>query len=561
MDSDASQLYLEYLLFNRENYRDMMFMDIAYSSRKINQQLGNIESAVQETNFKLEQLRQDVNRHLTNINAELVLQSKILTNIENVLQNKRKTEAEELKKFGLYAFQNGWYEEAKEDLLESLKYYKYDYQIYFFLSKVYANLEEPNNQIENINKAFKYGLQDADFLQFVYMDMASICIEKKDYENAKKIVAKSLSIKKSTASCLTSVILDIKLGSVTEDTFENIELAIESYESESPARVIEAIEVISGMVSSEVADKINNIINKCKLNILKRYAGVLYLKIQNLIDVLKQVSQDKRFIVSVVPQYLIQKYFPHFKSVNPLINKLDSLKEKLQKVTIDSYDEVIVLPRLMNYVINNMITYYRLALNFNAEGNIAQNPFSQKYTPFLKISLAANDIILIQVKLDSNRYISLTNEKLIITKEGGLSTIFNITDIDTLELKIINKHETLAYQSDNYRYNTEILTFILQKKDTEQMLLIDKSSVYGQGYGSGTNVANMLNLLWALAQNNSNIINSMIGIDSCVLFADKITESYIDKLSKVQSKINPKEDTVEFISDSDGNDDEVEFVE
>lgn len=559
MDSDRAELNLDWIFLSRENYRDLMFGEIAYSSRKINQKLSNIEYATQETNQKLDKLTADVNRHLTNINSELVLQSKIFANVQNILQNKRKTEAEELKKFGIFAFQNGWYEEAKEDFLESFKYNKYDYQVYFFLSKVYSNLDEPNNQIIQINKALKYGIQDVDFLQFVYMDMVSICIAKKDYDTANKLLLTSLAIKKSTASCLTSVLLDINASNITSATFDNIEFAIENYESESPARVIEAVEVISKMVNHEAQEKIKNIINKCKLKIINKYASVLYQKINNLIDLLTQISKDNQFIVNIVPQHLISKYCNNFNTINQTVSKLTTLKEKLKNVTIDSYHEVITLPMMVNYVTNKMIFYYRLVLDFHTEGSILTNPFTQKFRPDLKIALEQNEIILIQVKLNSNKYISLSTEKIIITKEHGISSIFNIDEIENLELNVINKKDSVV-NIDNRNHSFDIITFILQKKDTEQILLVDKSAYYSADYGSGNKMANILNLLWSLAMCNGNILNSMKGIDSALIFTNTIAQSSIAKFSGTQNSDKTENLNVEFLSDSQDESD-VEFVD
>lgn len=546
MNKDYSELFFYWMVFDRETYRDLMFQDIAYNTRKINQNLANIEYSINETNVKLDRLSEDVNRHLTNINAELVLQSKIFTNIQNILENKRKTESEELKKFGIFAFQNAWYEESKEDLLESLKFNKYDYHVYFFLSKVFGNLGELDSQNDYINKAFKYGIQDDDFLQFVYMDMVSICISGKDYDSAEKLLKKSFAIKKSTASCLTSALLDINRNNVSDETFTNIEFAIENYDSESPARVIEAVEVISKMLNDDSQAKIRNIINKCKFKIIKNYTGILYQKINNLVDILSQIAKDNEFIVNIVPQHLINQYCYNFNKIDQITLKLSDLKEKLKNVSIDSYNEVVTLPSLINYITNKMIIYYRLVLDFQTEGSILTNPFSQKFKPDLKIQLDQNDIILIQTILHSNKYISLTTNKIIITKELGVSTIFALEGFDNLELNIINTKES-SVSFDNGSIGVDILTFMLKKIDTDQIVLIDKSLEYSHNYGSRNKSANLLNLLWSLSKNNSNIINSMIGIDSALIFIDAITKSSLERLTAGLNNIKSSDEDVEFI--------------
>jgi tetratricopeptide (TPR) repeat protein len=539
----------------REFFRDAVMFDIAYSSRKIKKSLNNIEDSVKETNQRLEQLRNDINRHLTNINTELVLQSKILSNINNVLQNKRKTEAEELKKFGIFALQNNWLNEAEEDLFESLKFNKYDYQVYFLLSKIYGNKLENDKQVDYLNKSLKYSVEDSEFQQFIYMDMVSICISNDDFETAEILLSKTIKIKKSTAACLTSVMVDIKKNNISDTTFKNIEDAIDLYDSESPARVIDAVDAISTMVNQENKIKIQNLINKSKYKVIKQYTSISYQKINNLVDLLNQISKDENFIVNIVPQPMIQKYCSNFSGINQNINKLNELRELLKNISIDSYEYIVQLPVFYSYIALELILYYRLVLDFQQEGNILTNPFTQKFSPEFKISgLDSNDTILAQVRLESGNFITLTTQKFIISKSSGLSTILTIEDIDNMELEIINTRESLVQRQQTFKVDAassyiDIITFLIKKKDTEQILLIDKSSYFSWDYGTNQKRANILNLLWSLAQNNSRIVASMKGINGMLDFTTSITDSYTGFFKSNQ------------ISANKSADDEVEFVE
>jgi len=533
----------------RQLFRDALLFDIAYSSRKIHRTIFNIEDSIKDTNQRLDKLKEAINNHLTNINTYLLLQSNILSNIIYVLKNKRKTEAEELKSFGIFAFKNDWYDEAEEDFLESLQLNKYDYQVYFLLSKIFCNKNDEEKQIEYLNRSLKYSVDDVDFQQFVYMDMIVICISNNDFETAKLLLQQSLALKKSTAVCLTSAIIDIKRNIISDNTFKNIEEAIDYYQSESPARIIEAIDALSTFVNSEHSQKIKNIINKSKLKVLKQYSSISFQKINNLEDLLNQISKDKNFIVNIVPSELIKKHNPNFVEIPNIIAKLDELQSILKNSSIESYEYLIQLPIFFSYLTDELIRYYRLVLDFQTEGNILTNPFSKKFDPEGKIlNLDNSDLILIQSKLDSGSFITLTCQKLIITKPNGLSKIFQIEDIDKLELEIINTKEDIGKRSkDGSIACFDIITFLLKKKDTDQILLIDKSSYFTWDYGSNQKKANMLNLLWALAQNNSRIVRSMIGINSILNFMKTITDNYLTALHSNQLTNKSSDTDVEFV--------------
>lgn len=557
-DRDLQSLFGYWLFWDKEQYKTILFTDIAYRSRKIEQELSNANAAIQETNKKLDQLREDVNRHLTNINNELLLQSKILGNIESILKAKRKTEAEELKNYGIFALRNGWYDEAIEDFLESLKFNKYDYQVYFFLSKIYGNTNEIENQITYINKALKYGIQDEEFMQYIYMDMIFLCIEAKDFETGEKLAKTCLKIKKSTASCLASAILDIYSKNISDETYNNIELAIENYESETPSKIIEVIEVIASTLDSDVKIRIENIINKQKYKVIKKYVATLYQKINNLIDILTQIQSDNQFIVQVVPKYLILKHCPHFNTLIDIIHHVDAFKSKLETAPIEFYDEVVSLPPLIDYINGRFIAYYCHFLSAKVEdGSLLKNTFSEIFKPKFRITLNPNENLIIQVPLNSGKHLTLTSERLIISKDMGKSFIINIEGLNEIEMEILNKTNIpVQFQQGTYHY--EAITFLLKKKSTGQILLIDKSHYYSTTHGSGGNLTNLLTLQWALAEFNSNIINSMQQIDSGLQFLNNLIKSFDEILSSILSKQKSNDNEVEFISDSDSD---IEFVE
>ncbi len=548
----------------REFFRDAVIFDIAHSSRKMGKSLNSIDDSVKETNQRLEQLSIDINKHLTNINTELVLQSRILSNIFNVLQNKRKVEAEELKKFGIFALQNNWFNEAEEDLLESLKFNKYDYQVYFLLSKIYGNRDDNDKQIGYLNKSLKYSVEDYEFQPFIFMDMVLICINNNDFETADILLKKSILTKKSTAACLTSAIVDIKRNSISDSTLKSIEDAIDCYESESPSRVIEAVYAISTMLDQENKVKIQNVINKSKYKVVKQYTSISHQKINNLVDLLNQISKDTNFIINIVPKPLINKYCKNFAKIKENITNLNKLNKLLKNISIESYEYIVQLPLFYSYFVSKLIYSYRLVLDFQTEGSFLTNPFSQKFEPEIgNGGLGSNETILGQVLFDSGNYFTLTNQNIILTKTSGMSTVFSIEKVDNIELEIINTEEVDVPDVESKKFDR--ITFLIKKKDTEQILLLDKSSYYASGYGTSKKCANILTLLWTLAQYNCLIVTSMKGIDTTLDFTTSVTDSFINIFSKNQINSNSTSDEeVEFVDDKEVDfidDKEVEFVD
>jgi len=547
----------------REFFRDAVVFDIANSSRKMDKSLNSIEDSVKETNHRLEQLSIDINKHLININTELVLQSKILSNIFNILQNKRKTEAEELKKFGIFALKNHWFNEAEEDFLESLKFNKYDYQVYFLLSKVYANRGDNDKQIEYLNKSLKYSIEDVDFQPFIFMDMVLICINNSDFETADMLLKKSILTKKCTASCLTTAIVDIKRDNVSENTFKSIEDSIDLYESESPARIIEAVIAISTMLNQENKVKIQRVINKSKYKVLKQYSAISVMKINNLIDILSQISNDSNFITAIVPKPMIQQYCDNFKGISKIISQLKSLTKLLTNISIESYDYLVKFSDFFNYFISELISSYRLVLDYKKEGNFLEHPFNQKFNPEYPITgLKDNENILVQVELMSESLLTLTNQNIIITKKNRGSNILSIEEVGNIDFEIINKEEVLVPYKDRPMgsdddYYFDAITFLLKKRDTEQILIIDKSLYYSKDYGNRKKFANILTLLWSLSLYNYLIITSMKKINTTLDIINRINDSYSEILMKYQIKSNNvSDDEIEFIDDED-----VEFVD
>jgi hypothetical protein len=113
--------------------RDAATISTAYNTFQTGKKLDalneNLNDFKEKTNAELERLTATLQQGFSILSMELAIQSQIFRNVLNVLKEKRKTEAEELKNFGLKALRNGWIEDAIEDFNKSLEQNRYDYQV------------------------------------------------------------------------------------------------------------------------------------------------------------------------------------------------------------------------------------------------------------------------------------------------------------------------------------------------------------------------------------------------------------------------------------------------
>jgi len=106
--------------------RDAALGNASYHSFRASKGIESLNNAFEEyqkrSESQLARISSDVKRGFLTMCMELAIQSETFKNIETVLKNKRKAEAEELKEFGIKALRNDWIEDAIEDFDMTIKY-------------------------------------------------------------------------------------------------------------------------------------------------------------------------------------------------------------------------------------------------------------------------------------------------------------------------------------------------------------------------------------------------------------------------------------------------------
>lgn len=550
----------------KQFFKDTAFYYTVYNVHKINQGVQDLNDSVKEfadqSHRDIQNLTQVIQDNLSAITLELTLHTKLFRQILEVLKNKIKAEAEELKQFGLYALKNGWIEDAEKDFLESIKINRYDYQVYYLLSKVASQKQNFDEQGEYLKKAYEYAGEDAAFKEYVLLDIAVLYLQMGEIEIVKSIIDNiKLRGEQTFVTCMMRIILDIKIKNINDETFINIEKAIDLYESEEPVRIIQAIKALSTLLSTEEQVKVENILNKKKLTICKKFGLNTLTRVENLNKLLTYILKNDNFIKGIVPAIVIQKVFPYYHKLTEIIFKLDLTKNKLQDITINDYEKLSIMPLYLEQIENRIINHYRNLLAQKQEDNFLAKPFDQTLPPELNFNLGSNDKILVQVKLDTGEFLTLSYFKfLIIQDKNSVLTYDLLEDFTNIENDILEKKEFsidtnqlekvidnfLNKERDRNIGTSEKIKFFLRDTQTGKILTINDCSQYSTQFGSRQGFANLFNLLMARTLYNIKylLMLKMFNISSIQL--ENILNFYLD--------IKIEDDNVEFI------DDNVEFL-
>ncbi|MBK9718833.1 MAG: hypothetical protein IPO85_15215 [Saprospiraceae bacterium] len=222
----------------------------------MNESLSDFKKqSIQET----EKLRNSIERGFGLLSLEMAVQSQIFKNILSVLSEKRKTEAEELKSFGLKALRNGWINDAIEDFNKSLEFNRYDYQVYYLLSKCYFLLNDFDKQNNYLQMAFQYSTEDAGFRQYIGLDIVGHLVKDKKFIEANDVVEFLENYLNNNLDLspllMCKIYIDVVSKNVTNKTLEFIDKAIENYESDDPSKIILVIRALSFLLMTTQKNK------------------------------------------------------------------------------------------------------------------------------------------------------------------------------------------------------------------------------------------------------------------------------------------------------------------
>jgi hypothetical protein len=545
--------------------RDAAIVSTAYNTYQTSQKLDTLNSSLDDfknqTSAELSKLTETVNKGFSMLSLELAVQSQIFKNILTVLKEKRKTEAEELKNFGLKALRNGWINDAIDDFKKSLELNRYDYQVYYLLSKCYFILENKEEQDHFLQMAFQYSSEDSLFRQYIGLDIVGQLVAERKFEEAKEIVKYLEGLLEGeielTPLLMCDIYIDVFSHNITELTLEKVDKAIDNYEGDDPSRIFTVIKALIHFVTDNQKIKIDNRLNLKKYAITKKYGSGIFTYLDNIEKILVFIytKADSSSILKLAPKSVIKRYFPLFDDVPGIVDRIRDFKKQISTITIDDYEKFQFIAPLIKQAENSILNDVRKVYTKNEEGNFNSNPFEQNFTPELDFEVGKEDKILVQCKLNEKELITLTYFQLIIVDKD--KNVFNYDLID--DFLNVKKDEIRTDEIKAGNRLTDKITFYLRDELSDKILLFSSSSYYTESFGSNEKYANILNLLWSRAVNNiliylnfNNFNNNLLLLKTCLDFMG--IESHVDNTAEV------KKDTIdlEFIDDNTSN---VEFID
>jgi hypothetical protein len=544
--------------------RDAATVATAYNTYQTSKKLDTLNESLDDfknqTSGELSKLTATMQKGFSMLSMELAVQSQIFKNILNVLKEKRKTEAEELKNFGLKALRNGWIPDAIDDFNKSIELNRYDYQVYYLLSKCYFLQDDTEKQDHYLQMAFQYSSEDSMFRQYVGLDIVGQLVKEKKFDEAKDVVQYLEGLLDGdielTPLLMCKLYIDIFSGIVNDRTLEIIDKAIDNYEGDEPSRIITVIKALSHFVNDQQKSLIENKLNLKKFAITKKYGSNVVTYLDNIEKILTfiYINAESSSILKIAPDAVIQRYFPLYKSAPKIIDRIREFKNRISNVTIDDYDKFNFVSPLLKQVEEGILSDVSKVYKKSEDGNFNSNPFQQSFQPELNFNVGQGDKILVQCKLSNNELITLTYFKLIIIDKNKNTFNYDLLD-DFLN---VDKDEIRIDEVKASDKQTDQITFYLRDKLSDKILLFSSSSYFTESYGSRDKYANILNLLWSRAINNILIylnfrsFNSNLALlESCIDFIG-VSSTSQNSNAKSGSSID-----VEFLDSSSSD---VEFI-
>jgi tetratricopeptide (TPR) repeat protein len=538
--------------------RDSASINTSYNTYQTNKKLDNLNDSLndfkKQTSLELGKLTDTIQNGFSMLSMELAVQSQIFKNIYNVLKEKRTSEAEELKNFGLKALRNGWTKDAIEDFNKSIELNRYDYQVYYLLSKCYFLLDDIENQNNYLQKAFQYSSEDPLFRQYVGLDIVGQLVKEKKFDEAEEVVRFLESLINDqieiTPLLMCKLYIDIFSGNINEKTLQIIERAIDNYEGEDPSRIITVIKSLSHFVNEQQCKMIENKLNLKKFSIIKKYGSNVLNDLDNIEKALLFIytNIDTTSILKMAPGSVINRFFPLYKSCPKIIDRIREFKNKIANIVIDDYDKFNFIAPIIKKIERGIFEDISNVYRKTEDDNFNTNPFFQNFPPELNFNVGEEDKILVQCKLNNNELITLTYFKLIIIDKNKKTFIYDLVD----DFINVEKGEIRTEEVNAGEKKVDQITFFLKDKISDKVLLFSSSSYFTPHFGTREKHANVLSLLWIRAINNILIYldfksfnDNLFLLQNCIDFIG-ISSSNNSKSTEVQILDNLSSD-VEFI--------------
>lgn len=130
---------------------------IVASQERIADRIDEAALGINRVSGGLESLRATFEWGFVDLVWQIEQTREVLQDILEVLQAPLDTQAKELRERGVEAYQNGWFDEALEDFLESEKKNRYDFTIHQFLGNIHLfHRKDSEKAMECYKKAEKY---------------------------------------------------------------------------------------------------------------------------------------------------------------------------------------------------------------------------------------------------------------------------------------------------------------------------------------------------------------------------------------------------------------------
>ena len=419
--------------------RDAALGNASYHSFRASKGIESLNNAFEEyqkrSESQLARISSDVKRGFLTMCMELAIQSETFKNIETVLKNKRKAEAEELKEFGIKALRNDWIEDAIEDFDKSIEINRYDYQVYYLLAKCYYLLGDKGRQEKNIELAYHYSIEDKPFRMYIALDIVASLVNEKNYPEARRVLeiaeqdADNENVDHSPLN-LARIYIDIFSQSVNEETMDAISRSLENYQGEDPGKIITTILALSQQCDQQTQIKIQNLFNLKKLSLTKYYWGKVLTYLNNISKFLNinTLAINNTAPYAWVPEAVREKFFPYGSSINELRQRLNKIIASPPSPVIDKFEEYIFLTSSLSELERTIISDY---IDFLREKEDRVKYFTRRFgDPVLKIDVGQKDRILYQVELEEPKgaFITLTYFKIIIIDENRRVYTYDIID-------------------------------------------------------------------------------------------------------------------------------------
>ena len=544
--------------------RDAATASTAYNTYQTSSKLDSLNESLNDfknqTSAELERLTATVQKGFSMLSMELAIQSQIFKNILNVLREKRKTEAEELKSYGLKALRNGWINDAIDEFNRSIELNRYDYQVYYLLSKCYFILDDIKMQDHYLQMSFQYSAEDSLFRQYIGLDIVGQLVKDKKFDEAREVVYYLEGLLDDqielTPLLMCKLYIDIFSKNINDSTIRIIDKAIENYEGEEPSRIIVVIRALSHFVDDHHKVLIENKLNLNKFAITKKYGSNFITYLDNIEKILTfiNLNKDDSFILKDAPDEVIQRYFPIYKSIPKLINKIKYFKSNISNISIEDYDKFNFISPIIKQTEENILIDLKKLFKKSENDNFNSSPFKQNFKLELDFNVGLDDKILVQCKLSNGDLITLTYFKLIIIDKDKNVFSYDLLDdflnVEKDDVRIENK------EFSRERYYDKI-TFYLRDKLSEKIFLFSSSNEFSLNYGNGEKFANILNLLWSRALNNILIYSNFVSFNNSLSLLDIC----IDFIGLVDNSSKYKSDSADDIDFLDSSSEDIEFID